>query len=58
MKIRFGLLHEDLADRFSISRTLTGRIYFTGVKATAVVLKPLLFLPKMENIVVSRPKKI
>ena len=57
MNIRFGLLHENLADRFSISKTLATRIFSTWVKAKAPVLKPLVFVTKMENIVVSRPNK-
>ena len=57
MKIRLGLLHEDLANMFSISKTLGSRIFFTWVKATAAVLKSLVFVPKMENIVASRPNK-
>ena len=57
MKIRLGLLHEDLANRFLISKTLGSRIFFTWVKATAAVLKSLVFVPKMENIVASRPNK-
>ena len=57
MKIRLGLLHEDLANRFSISKTLASRIFSTWVKATAAVLKSLVFVPKIENIVASRPNK-
>ena len=57
MKIRFGLLHEDLANRFLISKTLASRIFSTCVKATAAVLKSLVFVPKMENIVAFRPNK-
>ena len=57
MKIRLGLLHEDLANRFSISKTLASRIFSTWVKATAAVSKSLVFIPKMENIVASRPNK-
>ena len=58
MKIRLALLHKDLANRFSISKTLASRIFSTWVKATATVLKSLVFVPKMENIVASRSKKI
>ena len=48
---------KNLATRFSISKTLTSRIFSTWVKATAAVLKSLAFVPKMENIVASRPNK-
>ena len=57
IKIRLGLLHEDLAKRFSISKTLASRIFSTWVKATAAVLKSHVFVSKMENIVPSRPNK-
>ena len=52
MKIRLGFLYEDLANRFLISKTLASRIFSTWVKAAAAV-----FVPKMENIVASRPNK-
>ena len=57
MKIRLGLLHEDLANRFGISKTLVSRIFSTWVKATASVLKSFVFIPDMEKIAASRPKK-
>ena len=57
MKIRLGLLHKDLANQCLISKTLASRIFFTWVKATAAVLKSLVFVPKMENIVAFRPNK-
>ena len=46
IKIRLVFFHEDLANRFSISKTLASRIFSTGVKATAAVLKSLVFIPK------------
>ena len=57
MKIRLGLLHEDLTNRFSISKTLASRIFSTWFKATAAVLKSLVFVSKMENTAASRPNK-
>ena len=57
MQIRLGLLHEDFANRFLISKTLASRIFSTWVKATASVLKSLVFVPKMENIVACRSYK-
>ena len=41
MKIRLGLLHEDLSNRFSTSKTLATRICSTWFKATAAALKSL-----------------
>ena len=57
MKIRLGLLQEDLANRFSISKTLAGRIFTTWVKSTASALKSFVFVPDMDNISSSRPTK-
>ena len=57
MKIRLGLLQEDLANRFNVSKTLTGRIFTTWVKSTASALKSFVFVPDMEYIVSSRPTK-
>ena len=57
MKIRLGLLHENLTNQFLISKTLARGIFSTWVKTKAAVLKSPVFVPKMENIVASRPKK-
>ena len=57
MKVRLGLLHEDLANRFLISKTLASRIFSAGVKATTAGLKFIIIIPKMENIIASRPTK-
>ena len=57
MKIRLGILQEDLANRFGISKTLASRIFTTWVKSTASVLKSLVFVPDMEYISSSRPTK-
>ena len=38
MKIRLGLLNEDIADRFKVSRSLISQIFSTWVRATAKVL--------------------
>ena len=35
MKIRLGLLNEDIADRSKVSRTLISQIFSTWVRATA-----------------------
>ena len=51
------LMHQDLANSFSIPKTSVSRIFSTWVKTTAAVLQSLVFVPKMENIVVSRPNK-
>ena len=57
MKIRLGLLHKDFDNQFLISTTLASRIFSTWVKATAAILKFLVFVPKMENNVASESNK-
>ena len=38
MKIRLGLLNEDIADRFKVFLTLISQIFSTWVRATVKVL--------------------
>lgn len=59
MKIRFGLLHEYQANRFSISETVVSR-KITWVKAAASVLKSydLCFYTKNGKCFASRPLMI
>ena len=57
MKIKLGLLHEDLSRRFNVSKTLASRIFSTWVRATASVVKSFVYVPDMEKIISSRPTK-
>ena len=50
MKIRQGILTEDIADRFDISTGLASNIITTWVKAASAVLKPMIFVPDREVI--------
>ena len=42
MKIRLGLLNEDIADRFKVSCALISQIFSTWVRATAKVLSSMI----------------
>lgn len=57
MKIRLGLLKEDLASRLNVSVTLCSRIFEAWVKRIARVLKPVVYAPEIDNIIDSRPRK-
>ena len=50
MKLRQGMLTEDIADRFDISIGLASNIITTWVKAASAVLKPMIFVPDREVI--------
>lgn len=57
MKIRLGLLGQDLAQRFGISATISSRIFATWVKATASVLKSFVYFPDYGHIAATRPPR-
>ncbi|XP_057310232.1 uncharacterized protein LOC130648212 [Hydractinia symbiolongicarpus] len=57
MKIRLGLLGQDLAQRFGISATISSRIFATWVKATAGVLKSFVYFPDYGHIAATRPPR-
>ena len=57
MKLRLGLLNEDLADRFKISKGLTSTIFLTWIKASSLVLAPLIYMPEQESISNTRPSR-
>ena len=50
MKLRQGMLTEDIADRFDISTGLASNIITTWAKAASAVLKPMIFVPDKEVI--------
>ena len=57
MKLRLGLLNQDLADRFGVSVGLISAIVNSWVKVTAKVLKSVIFIPEMEKIQSTLPDR-
>ena len=57
MKLRQGMLTEDIADRFDISTGLASNIITTWVKAASAVLKPMIFVPDREVIYKTLPNR-
>ena len=56
MRLRLGLLNEDLADRFGISTTICSNLFKTGIRFLAQTLGKLVaWLPK-ENIMKNMSK--
>ena len=55
MKLRLGLLLEDLADRFGISPTLASNIFTTWVKVMSQTLGSLVFNPPKEVVRANLP---
>ena len=55
MKIRLGLLFEDLGDRFGISKSGASKIFQCWIRALSKSLASLIFLPEEENIRESTP---
>ena len=48
MKLRQGMLTEDVAEHLDISTGLASNIITTQVKAASTVLKPMIFVPDRE----------
>ncbi|XP_065671737.1 uncharacterized protein LOC136089613 [Hydra vulgaris] len=57
MKLRFGLLTTDLADRFNISLGLASAIFSTWVKTSSLLLKHMIFVPSKDVIVQTMPNR-
>ena len=57
MKISLGLLNEDIADRFKVSRTLISQILSTWVRATAKVLSCMTKVWDLGTVNTLKPKK-
>ena len=55
MRIKMGIMAEDLADRFKISTGHCSRIFTTWIKALAYHLRPLISMPPQENIRANLP---
>ena len=57
MKLRLGLLNQDLSDRFKISVGLTSSIIASWLKAASAILGPMVYVPDKENITSTLPKR-
>ena len=55
MRLRLALLIPDLAERFNISCTLTGRIIATWLHASAQVLGTFVFVPNQGTMIATKP---
>ena len=56
MKIRLGLLNEDIPDRFKVSRTLISQIFCTWVRATPKVLSCMIKVWDLDTFNILKPK--
>lgn len=57
MKLRLGLLFEDLADRFEISKSCASKIFQTWIRALSIALGSMIYMPDEENIRESTPAR-
>ena len=57
MKIRLGLLHMDLANRFSISISLCSQIFGSWVRAMALALRSMIYMPEQDVISATTPQR-
>ena len=55
MKVRLGLLQEDLANRFKVSGTQAGRIFATWVKAARKVMDSLVYVLDQGTVNATKP---
>ncbi|KAI8498029.1 hypothetical protein Bbelb_239730 [Branchiostoma belcheri] len=57
MKLRLGLLNEDLADRFNVSTSTCSRVLTTTIKFLSSELKCLIFKPAEEVLKANLPRR-
>ena len=57
MKMRLGLLNEDMVDEFKVSRTLISQIFSTWVRAAAKVLSCMIKVWNLDTVNTLKPKK-
>ena len=57
MRLKLGLLHNDLAKRFKVSKTLSGQIFNCWLRAMARVLRPNVYIPNQGVISATSPKR-
>ena len=57
MKLKLGLLFEDLGDRFSISKATASRIFACWIEAMALRLKSLIYMPDEEKVRATLPPR-
>ena len=57
MKLCQGVLNEDLADRFNISRGLVSSIFSSWIKVSSDILVSSIYIPDQQNISNTRPKR-
>ena len=57
MKVRMGLLNEDIADQFKGSRTLISQVFSTWVREKAKVLSCMIKVLDLDIVNILKPKK-
>ena len=57
MKLRLGLLTQDIADRFNISTSLCSKIFHSWLRGMADYLKHFVYMPKLETVLSTTPKR-
>jgi hypothetical protein len=55
MKLRLGLLNKDLANRFSISESLSSRIFLTWLRASGKVLGSMVNVLDQDTLIATKP---
>ena len=57
MRLKLGLLHNDLAKRFKVFKTLSGQIFNCWLRAMARVLRSMVYIPNKGVISATTPKR-